>query len=488
MELRWFIINLWFFWVGVMQVLIVTNKDSLNQLLAEHFREQFRAKTFVTTELEVAKRELELNDQYNVVVLKNPKPSDVDPTLKAEIHDDPALLPKEFDFAHRILNLLYDQSREISVIIIGEYDSSFQNFECISERLRLEELNRVVIKRLKLKKEDFSHIKLPAYVAIPVKDLVALKKVPCDLFIKLNRKDGDDYLKRFKEGDDFSVDDIKTYQAAGVNFLYVRKDERDAFYQGLTKETLVKVKDLANAEVEEKIKINSSIFQASSLFMRELGITEGTLHMVETSLKTIQQMVTHESKLGVFLKKLLQSQESYSFKRSALISALSYQVLPQMDWGSGDQLQQIFLKIHTVSFYHDLGLEEDLHLKILFKEDIDEQNKLTSKERDIVLNHAQKMATIMQGIPKLPQGVDLIVKQHHGQTNGIGFPEKLSSGISPLAIFFIVMEHFSLLILECKDKIQFEIIFDELYKKHTLPSYRKVVDILRDKFCPTYKS
>ena len=94
----------------------------------------------------------------------------------------------------------------------------------------------------------------------------------------------------------------------------------------------------------------------------------------------------------------------------------------------------------------------------------------------------------MQGIPKLPQGVDLIVKQHHGQTNGIGFPEKLSSGISPLAIFFIVMEHFSSLILECKDKIQFEIIFDELYKKHTLPSYRKVVDILRDKFCPTYKS
>lgn len=474
--------------VGLMQVLILTNKDSLNNLLAEHLRDQFRAKTFVASTLDAAKKEIEFNNQFNLVIIKNPKETELVDSNSLQSNDGETELTKESDYASRILNALYDQSLDTPVIIIGEYDSSFQNYECISDRLRLEELNRVIIKRLKLKKEDYAHIKLPDYVSIPIKDLLALRSVPCDLFIKLNRKDGDDYLKRFKEGDDFSVDDIKTYQAAGVNFLYVRKDERDAFYQGLTKETLVIVKDLASAEVKEKIKINSSIFQASSLFMRELGITEGTLHMVETSLKTIQQMVTNESKLGVFLKNLLQSQESYSFKRSSLISALSYQVLPQMDWGSGDQLQQIFLKIHTVSFYHDLGLEEDLHLKILFKEDIEEQNKLTTKERDLVLNHAQKMATLMQGIPKLPQGVDLIVKQHHGQTNGIGFPEKLSSGISPLAIFFIVMEHFSSLILECKDKIQFEMIFDELYKKHTLPSYRKVVDILRDKFCPTYKT
>lgn len=473
---------------GIMQVLIVTNKDSLNQLLAEHFREQFRAKTFATCDLEAAKKELESNEDYNVVVVKNPRPSEVDPTLKAEIHDDPALLPKEFDYAHRILNLLYDHSRETSVIIVGDYDSSFQNFECISDRLRLEELNRVVIKRLKLKKEDFAHVKLPDYVAIPIKDLLALTAVPCDLFIKLNRKDGEDYLKRFKEGDDFSVEDIKTYQNVGVNYLYVRKDERDTFYQGLTKESLSKIKDLATAEVEDRIKINSSIFQASSLFMRELGITEGTIHMVETSLKTIQFMVTQESKIGLFLKKLLQSQESYGFKRSALISAISHQVLPQMDWGSGDQLQQIFMKIHTVSFYHDLGLEEESHIKILFKEEADKLNHFTTRERDLVLNHAHKMAALMQGIPKLPQGVDLIVKQHHGQTNGIGFPEKLSSGISPLAIFFIVMEHFATLLLECKDKIQFEPIFDELYKKHTLPSYRKVVDVLKERFLPTYRA
>ncbi len=470
-----------------MQILIITNKDSLNQLLSDHFRDQFRAQVLATTDLEVAKKELELSDKYNLIIIKNPKYMEIYPNEKVN-EQDSLQIPKEFDFAHRILNLLYDQSLDCSVIIIGEYDASFQNFECISDRLILEELNRVVFKRLKLKKEDYAHIKLPDYVAIPVKDLHALATVPCDLFIKLNRKEGEDYLKRFKEGDDFSIEDIKSYQKAGVDYLFVRKDERDVFYQGLTKESLLKIKDLSNAEVDEKIKINSSIFQASSLFMRELGITEGTVHMVETSLKTIQHMVTSESKIGIFLKKLLQSQESYSFKRSALISAISYQVLPQMDWGSGDQLQQMFLKIHTVSFYHDLGLEEESHLKILFKNQFDESNKFTSKERDLILNHAQKMATLMQGISKLPQGVDLIVKQHHGQTNGIGFPEKLSSSISPLAIFFIVIEHFASLLLECSDKIQFEPLFDEMYKRHNLPSYRKVVDTLKNRFCPTYKN
>lgn len=451
-----------------MQVLILTAKDALNQLLSEHFREQFKAKTFATTNLEVAQNELDLNELYELIVIKNPDSDE--------------------DFAHRILNKLYDLSRETLVVIIGDYDISFHNYECISERLRLEELNRVVIKGLKLKREDFSHVLLPDYVAIPIKDLLALTKMPCDLFIKLNRKDGEDYLKRFKEGDDFSISDIKTYQDSGVNFLYVRKDERDTFYQGLTRETIMKAREFSQVEMEEKIKISSSIFQASSLFMRELGITEGTIHVVETSLKTIQHMVSLESKIGIFLKKLLQSQESYSFKRSALISVISHQVLPHMDWGSGDQIQQIFLKIHTVSFYHDLGLDEEMHLKVLFKEQADVLTKISSRERDLVLNHAQKMASLMQGISKLPQGVDLIVKQHHGQTNGIGFPEKLSASISPLAIFFIVVEHFSALILECRDKIPFEFIFDELYKKHTLPSYRKVVDALRDRFLPTYRA
>ena len=94
----------------------------------------------------------------------------------------------------------------------------------------------------------------------------------------------------------------------------------------------------------------------------------------------------------------------------------------------------------------------------------------------------------MQGIPKLPQGVDIIVKQHHGQSNGIGFPDKLSSSISPLAIFFIVIEHFVTLLLEYKEKINFEVIFDELYNTHTLPSYRKIIDVLRLKFSPTYRN
>lgn len=449
-----------------MNVIILTAKEALNKILSEHFREQFKAHVYSFLDVQSALNEILQNDQIKLIVIKNNE--------------------EDQNFATKVLNQLYDLSRETPVIIIGEYDQSFTNYETIGERLILEELNRVVIKRLKLKREDYAHLKLPDYIPIPVGDLLGLKIVPCDLFIKLNKKEGEDYLKRFKQNDDFSEDDIKTYREAGVTHLFVRKDERDVFYQGFTKDSLVKLRDFPLASVDEKVKITSSIFQTSSHFVRELGLSEATIQVVETSIKSLQQFVTGD-KLGNLLKKLLQSEESYSYKRSAMISAISYHVLPEMDWGSGDQLQQIFQKIHTVSFYHDLSLENEEHLKILFKDDFSAQTKLTSKERDIILNHAQKMATLMQGIPKLPQGVDLIVKQHHGQSNGIGFPDKLTSSISPLAIFFIVVEHFVTLLLEYKEKINFELIFDELYRVHTLPSYRKVVDALRVKFASTYR-
>lgn len=450
-----------------MNVIILTAKEALNKILSEHFREQFKAHVYSFLDVQMALDEIIQNDQVKVIIVKNNE--------------------EDQSFATKVLNQLYDLGRETPVIIIGEYDQSFTNYETIGERLILEELNRVVIKKLKLKREDYAHLKLPDYIPIPVADLLGLRIVPCDLYIKLNKKEGEDYLKRFKQNDDFSEDDIKTYREAGVTHLFVRKDERDIFYQGFTKDSLIKLREFPAAGIDEKVKISSSIFQTSSHFVRELGLSEATIQVVETSIKSLQQLVTAD-KLGNLLKKLLQSEESYSYRRSAMISAISYHVLPEMDWGNGDQLQQIFQKIHTVSFYHDLNLENEDHLKILFKDQFVSNSKLTSKERDIVLNHAQKMATLMQGIPKLPQGVDIIVKQHHGQSNGIGFPDKLSSSISPLAIFFIVIEHFVTLLLEYKEKINFEVIFDELYNTHTLPSYRKIIDVLRLKFSPTYRN
>ena len=115
-----------------MNVIILTAKEALNKILSEHFREQFKAHVYSFLDVQMALDEIIQNDQVKVIIVKNNE--------------------EDQSFATKVLNQLYDLGRETPVIIIGEYDQSFTNYETIGERLILEELNRVVIKKLKLKR------------------------------------------------------------------------------------------------------------------------------------------------------------------------------------------------------------------------------------------------------------------------------------------------------------------------------------------------
>jgi HD-GYP domain-containing protein (c-di-GMP phosphodiesterase class II) len=127
-----------------------------------------------------------------------------------------------------------------------------------------------------------------------------------------------------------------------------------------------------------------------------------------------------------------------------------------------------------VSFFHDIYLEEEKLLKIMDQESLRKAN-LTPRERDAVLNHANKAALLVQGYPRLPQGVDVIIKQHHGVSNGVGFPEVLTAAISPMAIFFVVIEDFVTCILENSESLNFTPILAHLKQRYQLPTYRKIV-------------
>ena len=127
-----------------------------------------------------------------------------------------------------------------------------------------------------------------------------------------------------------------------------------------------------------------------------------------------------------------------------------------------------------VSFFHDIYLEDEKLLKIMDLETLRKSN-LSPRERDAVLNHANKAALLAQTYPRLPQGVDIIIKQHHGVSNGVGFPESLTAGISPMAVFFVVVEDFVTCILEHNDLDNFTNILKYLKQRYQLPTYRKIV-------------
>ena len=375
--------------------------------------------------------------------------------------------------AELLLNVVYDMSLKTPLIVIGEFEHAFKKYALVSDNVRIEEINRLVLKALDKKKEDFSHLKLPDYISFPIRIFYMMNLSPCDVYIRLVKKSGDEYAKRLNFGEKFNRDDLMKYEDIGLKEFFISREERELFMNGLLTQTLKAMKTLPTTDEKSAVTKTGDSFTVSSDLIKTLGITPACVAMVDQTIMNMKNQIVKTDKLGTLLKKLLDNTLSYSYRRSYIICLLSYTLLPKMEWGSGGQQNILLDKISMVSFFHDIYLEEERLLKIMDTEQLKKAD-LTPRERDLVLNHANRAAMLVQSYPKLPQGVDLIIKQHHGVSNGVGFPEALTASISPMAVFFVVVEDFVTQILALDDHTKVPLVIKQQKERFQLPSYRKV--------------
>lgn len=442
-----------------LKFLLVEPNESLADLIAKNFQREFGAEVVIYSTAAEALLSVKKNDYYDLFVVRN----------NSEETTDKEAEP----IAQLFLNAIYDQSLKIPLIVIGEFEHTFKKYALVSDRLRIEELNRLVLKALELKKESFSHLKLPDYIPFNIHLFYLMSHSPCNVYIRLVKKGGDEYVKRLNFGESFNKDDLHKYEDLGLKEFFILREERELFINGLLSQTLKAIKSIPHSDEQTIVAKTGDSFVISSELIKALGITPACVAMVDHTVTMMKTQIVKADKLGLLLKKLLDNQLSYSFRRSYLICLLSYTLLPRMEWGSGDQQNILLDKLSMVSFFHDIYLEEERLLKIMDNDSFKKAN-LTSREKDLVLNHANRAAMLVQSYPKLPQGVDLIIKQHHGVSNGVGFPDALTASISPMAVFFVVVEDFVTQILSKEDISHIPEYVKTIKDRYTLPSYRKV--------------
>lgn len=372
-----------------------------------------------------------------------------------------------------LLNYLYDLNLKTPLIVIGEFEHTLKKYAIVSSVLKIEEINRLILKSLNLKKEDFEFLKLPDYIPYPVTYFYLMHSTPVELFIKLNKKSGDEFVKRFNIEDVITSEILAKYEALGLKDFYINKNDTQALMNEILKQSLTEMK---KAPIEKRVEIIGKNFEISIDMMKKVGITPEAKLLADQTIIQMASDASKSDKLSELLRKLMDDSMSFSYRRSYLISLLAASLLPKLDWVNGEQQSGVLTKITMVSFYHDLFLEDETHLKILTNDEYKAlENELNSANKELILNHANKAAFLLQSYPKLPSGIDLIIKQHHGMTNGVGFPEIFSSSISPLAILFIVVEDFATRILSCKNGIKISDMIEQMLLKFTQPSYKKIV-------------
>lgn len=442
-----------------LKILLVEPNESVGDVIAKNLEREFGAKV-VTYRSGVDAIELvKKGEFFDLFVVRNNSLETVDHPIEA--------------IAALFLNMIYDNSLTTPLIVIGEFEHTLKKYALISDRLRIEELNRLVLKALNLKKETFGHMKMPDYISFSTKYFYLMTLSPCDVYIKLVKKTGDDYVKRLHFGESFTKEDLLKYEDLGLEDFYILKEERELFMNGLLTQSLKNLR--APHTIDEAVVMTGDSFVISSDLMKSLGISSTCVAMVDQTVTQMRTQITKSDKLGLLLKKLLDNQLSFSYRRSYLICLMTHTLLPKMEWGSSEQLPSLLEKISMVSFFHDIYLLEDEKLLKIMDYETFKKAQLTPRERDAVSNHANKAALLAQGYPRLPQGVDMIIKQHHGVSNGVGFPEVLTAAISPMAVFFVVVEDFVTRVLEQGNIDDFTPIMTPLKERYQLPTYRKVL-------------
>ncbi len=435
-----------------LQFLIIEPRAQIRGLLKKNFEEQFDAKVLALPSSSEAINILDKGSNFTAIITRN---SD-----------------GEISLANGILNYLYDHQLSIPLIVIGEFEHALKRYVVVSDKLRIEEVNRVLLKVLNLKKESFKHLKLPNYLSYPIHYFYEMSIAPCDVYIRLNKKNGEEYIKRFNESEEFTKADIKKYEESGLEEFYISKDDNIAFMNALLVQTMIKVQDSKDEKVNEVL---SNTFSISTDMMKKLGITPEAKALADTTIGEICQQISKTNQLGILLRRILDDTLSFSYRRSYLISLIAASIMPNMEWGGASKKTEMISKIVMVSFFHDIYLEDDKLLKIMSLEELRAaENSLTTEEKHLIVGHAHKAAFLLQSYPKLPSGVDLIVKQHHGTSNGVGFPEKYSISISPLSILFVVLEEFAHQLLTAKE-MNVNLILKKMNEKFSQPAYNKIV-------------
>ena len=443
------------------EILVVESNQQLLDLLSATLYREFQASI---TEADSARTALEYvgNDNFFDLII----------TTERMSYENTAAA---------ILNYLTDRQIKIPVIVLGDLQGQQGHYENLPFPLKMEHLRAKIINMLHITKAQLDQIKLPEYVSVPLHYFFLMNSSRCDVYIRIEKKgEADQYVKRIKAGDPFDKDAMMKYQQSGLKVFYVEKKYRNDFMDSLIFQTVSKLDQHIEIDNDDKtVEVLADSFGLGQDMIAELGIDNNTVKVVASTMKTMVATFNKKSALGSLIRALLNNEGSLAYRHSHMIALMSYKVIPYMDWWPESQFTMNLKKMLFVSYFHDLMLSSDELVAINNKRDLVEAN-LAEEDKSLVLEHANKVSTLVQEYPRSPAGVDVILRQHHGMSNGIGFPSSFSSSISSMAIMFIVLEDFSLRLLNFqKERLTVMAIIDQLYKKYTQPAYRRCVDALK---------
>lgn len=367
---------------------------------------------------------------------------------------------------------------DAEIIILGREEDVPDEVNVIGDPMNMQSLLRLCAQKLGISAKDMAELDVPSMFYFPIRMFYSLEVAPCEVYVK----NGNDFNLIYNEGQKIWPE-IRKYLDQEVNGLYVSAQSRVLLINNATANILKELRakrDGADATLEKLDIVEQGIEVVAQSFFENAVPTKEVVALSNECMKTMQEVVSEVPDLKGLILLLTQNKSGFLYAHSIIAAFVADFIISHISWGADTHKE----KLKFVLFFHDLYLGQ-IYTKypdLTYEDQLVLDKRLSNEEKELVLAHASLAAEAVAKFPKAPMGVDAIIRQHHGTTNGLGFAITYKDDISPLAKVLIIAEAFTEYILralkeEGKKAAKKDVIAElkEKFPKHT---YIKIIDCL----------
>lgn len=346
------------------------------------------------------------------------------------IIDEPASR-NDYDF---LLSLVEEKSSSIkNILLISNVQSSIQSAKTFSQS----EIQKLVDHLKSLLGSESAQA--TGYISVPSDSLIHFKILPFDLYIKISEGK---YLKRIPANEDIDEATVLAFKAKGITDLYFEKQFNRDFSLMLLNNMINKVEKNYSNEAE-KIKARNEVFVTTKEIVQSVGLPPRVIQVCESVMDSISEdVVKGKDKFAKYLEKMkVQNNLNFQFRFVELTSFIATQIVDQMNEGEKSEQTK---KVVFAAFFCDICLTDVSQLDYRTEGSIKD---LWPEDKKAILDHALKASGIVAKYKNAPADADIIVRQHHGSSDGIGFPTP-SNLLLPLSKCLIAAHELAYAILK----------------------------------------
>jgi CheY-like chemotaxis protein len=386
----------------------------------------------------------------------------------------------ELDSAGEIHAYLATTKNKTHLVVIGNPGKEIENIITVPNSYNLQNLIRSCAQLLGVTAKEMAEKDVSPFYPIESRFLSKIKEVPCNVYMQL--KSGEQTIVA-KRGD-LIGQTIKQFASDGISNLFVNSLDRLLIINTISTSIVDFLKNTEGLETGLKSEAVKTGFNfAASSFIDTPEVTAEIMKIAAACTKVMAEIVHETPSLKKLLAILDSQRDGYIYIHSILASFVSNHIIKRVSWGGESHIE----KVNFVLFFHDIMLAPiySKYPELKYEEDLLFSDRLSDTEKEVVLNHARLAAEVVVTYRRAPIGADLLIKQHHGITNGIGFAMDFKDDISPLSKIVLVSEAFIEEFMKARDEkadyvLDTKAILLTLNDRFKKTTYKKIIQTLEN--------